>query len=387
MKIIVAPDSFKGSISALRAADQIEEGIRTVFPSAHIVKIPMADGGEGTAETIRMITGGDIIEHEVRDPCNRPIRAGYCWIDSDRTAVIDTAAASGLPLLEEHERKPEELSTYGTGQLIRHALDRGAAKIILGLGGSATIDAGTGCLRALGMRYLDRSGNEISGGGSLLGKVERIDADQLDPRLEKVEMVIASDVRNPLLGSEGAVHVFGPQKGLQKHELADFDNKMSHYADIAEAANGRSSRDSPGAGAAGGFGFTLMSFFPGGKMMSGFELIAELSGLERQLQDADLVITGEGKFDAQSLYGKVPVGISRLAKPYGVPTVVFAGQADGDMRDANREGIHLVVPIVDQVMTLDEAMKQGETLLKGTVVRMFQMIRLAGLINAKGVSN
>lgn len=387
MKIIVAPDSFKGSMSTLSAANQIEKGIKAVFPSANLISIPMADGGEGTAETIARIAGGTMIEHEVSDPCCRKIRASYCWIESERTAVIETAAASGLPLLEEHERHPDELSTYGTGQLVLCALDRGATKIIIGLGGSATVDAGTGCMQALGLRYFDGQGNELIGSGSLLGKIASINADGLDPRLANIEFVVASDVTNPLLGHEGAVHVFGPQKGLSSDQLTDYDDSMRNYADVMEEFSGRIRRDHPGAGAAGGFGFTLLSLFPEMKMMEGFELIAELSGLEQHLQDADLVITGEGKFDAQSLYGKAPIGLSRLAKPCGVPVIVFTGRAECDRHLAEREGIYLIVPIIDRIMTQAEAMKQGEELLKNAVERMCSTIRLAGLINAKGVIN
>lgn len=385
MKIIISPDSFKGSMSTMCAADQIEAGILTVFPSAQTVKIPMADGGEGTAETYRMIAGGEMIWHEVMDPCNRTIRACYCWIEKDRTAVIEMAAASGLTLLKECERKPDGLSTFGTGQLIRYALDRGAQKIIIGLGGSATIDAGIGCLQALGLQCFDRDGNKLIGGTVHLGAIMRIDSGQLDSRLNEVELVVASDVKNPLLGREGAVYVFGPQKGLQPQEIADFEQRMSNHAEIVRQVTGRDMRNSPGAGAAGGFGFALLSFFPKIKMMSGFDLIAQLSRFKEQLKDAHLVITGEGKFDAQSLYGKAPIGISRLARPLNVPVVVFAGLSEGNEQAMQREGIRMVIPIIDRVMTLEDSMKHGETLLKKAVIRFFETIRLARHFDAKEV--
>ncbi|MDB5052213.1 MAG: glycerate kinase [Bacilli bacterium] len=385
MRIIISPDSFKGSMTAMSAADQIEAGILTVFPTAQTIKIPMADGGEGTAETYRMIAGGEMIWHEVMDPCKRTIRANYCWSERDRTAVIETASASGLTLLKQIERKPDVLTTFGTGQLIRFALDRGAVKIVIGLGGSATIDAGIGCLQALGLKCFDRNGNELIEGSVLLDAIARIEYDQLDVRLSEVELVIASDVRNPLLGPEGAVYVFGPQKGLPPHELVEFEQRMSRLAEIVKHTTGRNMRNSPGAGAAGGFGFALLSFFPDIKMMSGFELIAKLSRLEEELQDADLVITGEGKFDAQSLYGKVPVGISRLAKPLNVPVVVFTGLSEGNEGAMQREGIRMVIPIIDRVMTLDDSMKNGEILLKRAVIRFFETIRLAGQFDVRGV--
>jgi glycerate kinase len=372
-------------MSAMSAADQIEAGILTVFPSAQTIKIPMADGGEGTAETYQMIAGGEMIWHDVMDPCNRTIRASYCWIERDRTAVIETAAASGLTLLKQYEHKPDGLSTYGTGQLIRFALDRGAQKIVIGLGGSATIDAGIGCLQALGLKCFDWDGNDLDGDGIHLDAIARIESSQLDARLYEIEWIIASDVKNPLLGPEGAIHVFGPQKGLQLHELTEFEQRMSRLAEIVSQATGRNMRDSPGAGAAGGFGFALLSFFPDIKMMSGFELIAKLSRLEEQLQDADLVITGEGKFDSQSLYGKVPVGISRLAKPLNVPVVVFTGLFEGDEDAMQREGIRMVIPIIDQILTLDDSMKNGEILLRRAVIRFFETIRLAGQFDAKRV--
>jgi glycerate kinase len=387
VKIIISPDSFKGSMSTVNAANQIEAGILTVFPSAQTIKIPMADGGEGTAETYRMIAGGEMIWHEVMDPCLRTIQACYCWVERDRTAVIETAAASGLTLLKESERVPDGLSTFGTGQLIRHALERGAKKIIIGLGGSATIDAGIGCLQALGLQCFDEVNNELAGGVVHLDAIVRMDASQLDSRLHEVELVVASDVKNPLLGPEGAVHIFGPQKGLQPHELADFEQRMARIAELVCQTAGRDMREQPGAGAAGGFGFALLSFFSTIKMMSGFDLIAQLSRYKEQLEDADLVITGEGKFDAQSLYGKAPIGISRLAKPLNVPVVVFAGIAEGNEQTMRREGIQMVIPIIDRVMTLEDSMKQGETLLMKAVIRFFETIRLAGHMTAKGVES
>lgn len=387
MKIIISPDSFKGSMSTVDAANQIEAGILTVFPSAQTIKIPMADGGEGTAETYRIIAGGEMIWHEVMDPCHRTIQACYCWIEKDRTAVIETAAASGLTLLKESERMPAGLSTYGTGQLIRYALERGAKKIIIGLGGSATIDAGIGCLQALGLQCFDGNDNEITGENFRLDAIVRMDASQLDARLHEVELVVASDVKNPLLGLEGAVHVFGPQKGLQPHELDVFEKRMSRIAELVIHTAGCDMRDQPGAGAAGGFGFALLSFFSNLTMMSGFDLIAQLSRYKEQLKDADLVITGEGKFDAQSLYGKAPIGISRLAKPFNVPVVVFTGISEGNEQTMRREGIQMVIPIIDRVMTLEDSMKQGEKLLKKAVIRFFETIQLAGYFKTKGVES
>ncbi|MFC5452812.1 glycerate kinase [Paenibacillus aestuarii] len=385
MKVVISPDSFKGSMSTMSAAEQIEAGILAVFPTAQTVMIPMADGGEGTAETYRMIAGGEMIWHEVKDPGNRDILASYCWIEKERTAVIETAAASGLTLLKEAERKPDGLSTFGTGQLIRLALDRGAKRIIIGLGGSATIDAGLGCLQALGLQCFDRDGKGLNGGVIELGAIASMDASPLDPRLSQIELIIASDVKNPLLGSEGAVHIFGPQKGLKPDETDNFERQMSRIAELVVQESGQDMRTSPGAGAAGGLGFALQSFFPNLSLMSGFELIAQLSGLEQQIAAADLVITGEGKFDGQSMYGKAPIGISRLAKQHDVPVVVFTGRFEGTEQSIRQEGVHAVVPIVDKIMALDESMDQGEVLLKQAVIRFFETMRLAGHLTARGV--
>ncbi|GLX66681.1 glycerate kinase [Paenibacillus glycanilyticus] len=376
MKIIISPDSFKGSMTTMDAADQIEAGIRAVYPQAETWKIPMADGGEGTVDTLLALVGGEKIKHHVHDPCGRPITASYCWSEKSKTAIIETAAASGLTLVPESERVPERLTTYGTGQLIKHALDQGAAKIILGLGGSATVDGGAGCLQALGVKFFDGDNKELQGSGQMLATVERIEFADIDPRLHQVDFVIASDVKNPLLGDQGAVYVFGPQKGLQPSNLDEYENKMRSFADQVKQSTGRDERHQAGAGAAGGLGFGLMSFLPKLQVMSGFELIANLSHLEELMKQADLIITGEGKFDSQSYQGKVPVGISRMAMPYQVPVVVFTGKIEGNASNAQMEGIRMVIPIVDQAMTLDQAMVQGKPLLFRSVKRFFETIRL-----------
>lgn len=376
MKIIISPDSFKGSMTTVDAANQIEAGIRAVFPQAQTWKIPMADGGEGTVDTFLGLTNGEKIEYLVLDPCGRQINASYCWSDKDKTAIIETAAASGLTLVPESERDPERLTTFGTGQLIRHALDQGAVKIILGLGGSATVDGGTGCLEALGIKFFDRENKELHGNGHSLSFIERIDDTGLDTRLSQVEFVIASDVNNPLLGEQGAVYIFGPQKGLKASKLDEYEKHMGHYADQVSVATGRDERNKAGAGAAGGLGFGLFSFLPKLQVMSGFELIASLSHMEDLMQQADLIITGEGKFDSQSFQGKVPVGISRMAMPYQVPVIVFTGTIEGDTVHAQEEGIYMVVPIIDEVMTLNQAMEQGKQLLFRSVKRFFETIHL-----------
>lgn len=375
MKIIISPDSFKGSISAKVAADQIEAGILAVFPEAETLKLPMADGGEGTVEAFLTITKGEKTEHEVKDPRGNIIRATYCWMEEEKTAIIETAAASGLVLVPPNERDPDLLTTYGTGQLVGHALNKGARKIILTLGGSATVDGGTGCLQALGAIFKNSEGTELDGNGKVLAEMEELDFSGIDPRLREVEFVVASDVQNPLLGAEGAVRMFGPQKGLLSPERLDqYELNMKRFADLVKATGNRDERNSAGAGAAGGLGFGLHTVLPEVQMMRGFDLVAELSHLKEELKNADLIITGEGKFDSQSLLGKVPSGLSRLAEPYEVPIIVFTGHADMEWTAGQQGNIGMIVPIIDRVMTLDQAMVQGESLLYEAVKRFFETV-------------
>jgi glycerate 2-kinase len=382
MKVVIAPDSFKGSVSSTEAATIIEHTIKRIDGKIETVAIPMADGGEGTVEAFLKILDGEKIEERVEDPLGREITAFYGWFEKEKTAVIETAAASGLPLLKEEELNPYLASTYGTGQLIKKALDKGAKKIIIGLGGSATVDAGTGCLQALGMKFFDKVGSELRACGGNLQNISSIDCSQLDGRLENTEIIVASDVNNPLLGPNGAVYVFGPQKGMKEEELAVFEKAMSHYADVVKQTAQKDERDSPGSGAAGGFGFSLKSFLSI-QMISGFELIARFSRLEEHIKKADLAITGEGKFDSQSLHGKVPIGIARMAKKYYTPVVVFAGKIEGNLGSLESEGISLLYPIIDDVMTLQEAMKNGGELIKRSTYRLFKTLQLASFLERR----
>ncbi|MFD2670731.1 glycerate kinase [Marinicrinis sediminis] len=375
MKIVVAPDSFKGSMSSTAAANQIEAGFRSVDPLLEIVQIPMADGGEGTVDAILAAVGGERVTVPALDPLGRPITACYGWLAASKTAVIETAAASGLPLLTADERNPFLTSTYGTGQLIKAALDHGAETLVLGIGGSATVDAGTGCFQALGVRFANAKGEELNMCGGKLGEVEQIDVAELDPRLRHTRIQIASDVTNPLLGNEGAVVVFGPQKGLREEEFSAFEKAMTHYAQVMSMTTGTDYIHAAGSGAAGGFGFTLLSLLKV-EMKSGLLLMSEWSRLEERIAAADLVITGEGRMDAQSLYGKVPVGIARLARPYEVPVVAFTGQMSGEMTTFQQEGLALVCPIVDRPMGLDEAIREGEALLYEASARLMETLRL-----------
>ncbi|MGR3766385.1 glycerate kinase [Rossellomorea sp. NS-SX7] len=375
MKAVIAPDSFKGSMTSIQAAEAIKEGLIKVNPSYKTVLIPMADGGEGTVEALCAILNGELVSAEVRDPLGRRVTASYGWLEETSTAVIETAAASGLPLLKNDELNPAIASTYGTGELVKKALDRGAKRIIIGLGGSATVDGGTGFLQALGVRFFDQNGKELDGGGGMLSAIDSIDSNDLDQRLRHVEIIAASDVTNPLLGTEGAVSVFGPQKGVSEDRIAQFETGMEHFAEKTVAHTGVDYRMEEGSGAAGGFGYALHSFLHP-VFESGFKIIAKLSNLEAHIKEASIVFTGEGKVDAQSLYGKVPIGISRIAREHGVPTVAFTGKIEGNLEKAAAEGLSLVMPIVDEPMSLESAMENGSVLLEKAASRLMKIYEL-----------
>ncbi|GGK20356.1 glycerate kinase [Caldalkalibacillus thermarum] len=375
MHIVLAPDSFKGSMSSMEAAHMMAKGIREVLPDAQVTTVPVADGGEGTVDAVLMSTGGEKITLPVEDPLGRTVEAAYGWLPDSHTAVIEMAEPSGLNRLAPNERDPYTASTYGTGQLIKDALDRGARHLIIGLGGSATVDGGVGCLQALGLKCFDQHGRLLKRVGGKLDRIARIDISELDPRLQQVKTTIAADVTNPLLGPEGAVYVFGPQKGVQKKDLAYFEQGMALFAEVVAETTGKRLHNEPGSGAAGGFGFSLLTFFQA-EMKSGIELILEVCHFESHVRSADLVITGEGKLDAQSLFGKGPIGIARLAKKHEVPCIALAGTVEGDPVQAREEGLLLMIPIVDQPMTLEEAMAQGPKLIYRASKRLMETLKL-----------
>lgn len=375
MKIVIAPDSFKGSLSSVAAARIINQAIVDREPTIETIQIPMADGGEGTVDAILWNRGGEKVSIRVQDPLGRSIDAAYGWLDHEKMAIIETAAASGLPLLQPSELNPQLASSYGTGELIKDALDRGAETIILGLGGSATVDAGTGLFQALGVKFLDDGHNEIGRIGGMLHQIASMDYAGLEARLATVKFIVASDVTNPLLGNEGAISVFGPQKGVQLDQLAMFEMGMNHFSELAARVTGKAMADQPGSGAAGGIGFLLHTLLDV-EFRSGLDLIAELSGLNEQLEGADLVVTGEGRIDGQSLFGKVPVGIGRLAKKKGVPVIAFAGSIGLGIEKLEQEGVGAVVPIVEGPATLPEAMQNSETLLYNATLRMMKILEI-----------
>lgn len=373
MKIIVAPDSFKDCLSAKVVASCIAKGIRQVYPSATILEIPLSDGGEGLIDALLVEDGGTLISVPVLDPLGRTIWAEFGVLKDGNIAVIELAKASGLELLKENERNPLTTSTYGTGQLIKSALDRGCRKIIVGLGGSATNDGGTGLLKALGARFLDKRGKEIVEGGGELGKLHHIDLTHFDVRLGNCEVVVASDVSNPLTGPNGASLIYGTQKGGDKKSLELLEVNLQGYGAVIKEQFKTDVVNVEGAGAAGGTGASLIAFM-NGKIVNGIALVLQMVRMERQLINCDLVFTGEGTIDQQTLNGKTVVGISKMAQKFQVPVFVLAGRIGEQVGAIYETGVTAVFPIVDAPMELEEAIKKAPILLERTAINIMKTI-------------
>lgn len=371
MKIIAAIDSFKGSMTSHTANQVVKESL----PEHEVVLFPVADGGEGTVEAFVELTGGEILTMPMTNVNGKPDEGRWGWIASSRTAVIEAAEGAGLIKANPATLHPKNHTSFGMGEQIKQALDKGAKALIIGLGGTATVDGGIGMLQALGCKFYDAKGQELPLLPVDLTRVAEIDTKALDPRLQEVELIVASDVTNPLCGEKGAVYVFGGQKGLSPSELADYDRAMEQYSRVVERATGRQMVDYPGAGAAGGLGFAFLSFFDC-RFESGFQHLAKQGRLEEKIREADVVVTGEGKFDTQSLSGKVPIGISRLAREHGIPTILFVGKVENHLPALPEENIQAIVPIVDAPMPLEEAMVQAPVLLSYAVKRAFRLIEL-----------
>ncbi|MBD8589358.1 glycerate kinase [Peribacillus simplex] len=363
MKIVIAPDSFKGSLSAVEAALSIERGIHKAFPDAETFCLPVADGGEGTLDTLVTATSGKKIPVFVNGPLAQKVEAEYGILGDGETCVIEMAKASGLSLIPEGELNPLKATTYGTGELIKQALDDGYTSFILALGGSATNDGGAGMLQALGLKILDEQGMEISTGGSELAKVCTIDTSVFDNRIKGCKFLIASDVENPLIGPRGASHVFGPQKGATPENVQILDDCLAHWADEVEKVTGVRLHDLAGAGAAGGIGGAFQAFFPS-QMKRGIDVVIEHTGLNRALEGANLVITGEGQVDFQTASGKTPMGVAQAANSQNVPTIVLAGSIGTQIDVLYQYGIVSVNSIINKPMTLSEAIEQAEELLE-----------------------
>lgn len=367
MKVIAAPDKFKGSLSAIEAARAIARGVRAACPEAEIDQAPMADGGEGTVEALVSATGGRSREVEVSGPLGEPVRAQFGLLGDGRTAVLEMASASGLVLLSDDRRDPFRTSTRGTGELLLAAIEAGARKVILGIGGSATNDGGAGLAQALGYRLLDADGQELEPGGGPLERLDRIDPSGRDRRLNDVEVAVACDVDNPLTGTRGASRVFGPQKfptdrQPTSEQVDQLDRNLAHFAQIIERDLGHSVAESPGSGAAGGLGAGLMAF-AGGRLERGVELVIEAVSLRDRLQGADLCLTGEGSLDGQSASGKTAVGVSRLARSLGVPVIALAGVLGEGVADVLDEGILAYFSICPGPIDLSTAVEEAEPLL------------------------
>ncbi|WP_439895340.1 glycerate kinase [Pseudomonas syringae] len=375
MKIVIAPDSFKDSLSAQAVADAIASGLAEVWPDAELVKCPMADGGEGTIEAVLDACEGQWMSAQVSGPLGDSVSAQWGWLAQSRTAIIEMAMASGLQLLTLKQRDACLTSTEGTGQLISAALDAGAQRVILAIGGSATNDGGSGMLSALGARFLDRNDQPLPRGGRALADLARIDLSDLDPRLANVRVEIAADVDNPLCGPTGASHIFGPQKGASPDQVLALDAALAHFADHSARTLGRDLRDSPGSGAAGGMGFAAKAYL-NASFRAGVEVVADLTGLEQALVGADLVITGEGRFDAQTLRGKTPLGVARVAQRQRIPVIVLAGTLGEGYEQLYRHGISAAFALTSGPMDLEHACREAPRLLQERardVARVWQL--------------
>jgi len=376
MKIVIAPDSYKESLTALEVATQIEAGFREVFPAAQYRKLPMADGGEGTVAALVAATGGKLLSALVTGPLGAPVPAFFGMTGDGKTAVVEMAAASGLALVPPGLRTPLKTTSFGTGELIKAALDAGADHLIIGIGGSATNDGGAGMLQALGVKLLDWSGREIGFGGGSLAFLERIDASGLDSRLKACRVEAACDVDNPLTGPGGASAVFGPQKGATPEMVATLDENLSRYAALIARDLGVQVDRVPGSGAAGGMGAALLAFL-GAKLRPGIEIVVEASGLEAMVRDADLVITGEGRIDSQTIHGKTPIGVARLAKRYGKPVLAIAGSLSSDVGVVHEHGIDAVFSVLSRPGTVEDALREAAVNVRAAARNIAALLKLA----------
>lgn len=356
MKIVIAPDSYKESLSATEVAQAIEKGFREIFPDAQYVSVPVADGGEGTVEAMIAATHGSAHSALVTGPLGEKVNANWGMSGDGKTAFIEMAAASGLSLVPPDKRNPLITTSRGTGELILQALDSGASNIIIGIGGSATNDGGAGMVQALGAKLCDANGTEIGYGGGSLNTLNTIDVSGLDPRIKQCAIRVACDVTNPLVGEQGASRIFGPQKGATEPLILELDRNLAHYADIIKKSLGVDVKNVPGAGAAGGMGAALMAFL-GAELKSGIEIVTQALNLEEHIHDCTLVVTGEGRIDSQSIHGKVPVGVANVAKKYHKPVIGIAGSLTRDVGVVHQYGIDAVFSVLTSIGTLEEAFR------------------------------
>ncbi|MDA7028602.1 glycerate kinase [Bacillus sp. CLL-7-23] len=363
MKFVIAPDSFKESMTSVEVADSIENGFKTVFPHAEYLKIPVADGGEGTVHALVNATNGRLIQKTVTGPLESSIQATYGLLGDGKTAIIEMAEASGLHLVPTRKRNPLLTTTRGTGELIMDAVEKGVSKIIIGLGGSATNDGGAGMASALGVKFLDYDGHEISDGGGALAQIAKIDISTMHPRLRDITFEAACDVDNPLIGPYGASVIFGPQKGATDEMITVLDQNLKHYSDVIKRELKCEVDILPGAGAAGGLGAGLSAFLKA-ELKSGVEIVLDTLAFSEQIKGADLVITGEGRIDGQTIHGKTPIGIAKRAHQVGIPVIAIAGSLGAGHKFVYDHGISALFSIVPGVTSLEDSLTNGKLYLK-----------------------
>ena len=380
LKVVAAPQTFKGSISALNAAEAISIGVKNIYPSAEVLLCPVADGGDGTLETLVEVSNGNIVECVVEGPTGTPVEAQWGAMGDEQTAVIEMARTSGLALLDLNERDPLNASTYGLGEAILSALDQNYRKFIIGIGGSATNDGGAGMAQAVGISLKDEFGKEIPRGGAALSKLHSIDTAGMDPRIKQSEFMVACDVNNPLTGPEGASAVYGPQKGATPEMITQLDEALKNFAETILRDLGEEVEHISGAGAAGGLGAGMMAFM-GGRLKPGVDIVLDTVGLADKLKGTDIVITGEGGIDFQTVYDKAPIGVAKLAKNLGIPTIALAGLVGKDFQVVHKDGIESVFSIVNGPMTLENASSNAHRLIVESTEQVMRLLRVGTTLN------
>lgn len=375
MKVVIAIDSLKGSLSSMESGTAIKDGILAAKPDAEVIVKPLADGGEGTTDALIEGMNGERIDLTVTGPMHTPVDAYYGYLKDTNTAVMEMASAAGITLVPDSEKNPLLATSYGVGEMINDAIQRGCRNFIIGIGGSVTNDGGIGMLKALGVRFLDENGEDAGEGGQALAKVARIDVSGMNPLLKECHIQVACDVNNPLCGENGSTYVYGPQKGVSEDMKKTLDEAMAHFARVTSETLENDYMNTPGAGAAGGLGYAFLAY-TGAALTPGIELILDAVGLEEELSGADVVVTGEGRLDFQTAMGKAPVGVARLAKKYNAKVIAFAGSVTKEATACNKEGIDAFFPILRSVCTLAEAMDPvaARNNMTATVEQVFRLL-------------
>ena len=380
-KILISPQEFKESLTGLQVAEAIQEGIKKVDDKIETILVPVADGGDGTLQTMVDVTDGEVINESVSDPLGRKINSVWGKLGDGNGAVIEMAKASGLALLSDNEKSAMLTSTYGTGELFKCALDKGITNFVIGIGGSATNDGGAGFVSALGAKLLDKNNNEVEPCGKNLSEIIKIDMTEFDKRILNTSVRVACDVTNPLCGNEGASAIFGPQKGATPSEVSLLDNNLLHWSKLIKDQLGKNILNIPGAGAAGGLGAGIVAFLRG-DLVSGIDMVASTLGLEHNIETSDLIITGEGQTDRSSIFDKGPVGVAKIGSKYGVPTIILTGSLGKGYRQVYRHGVTAVFPISDRPMRFEVSLQRTRQLLQSTSERIMRL-----LLVGKNISN